>query len=113
MRTVKSRIGFVAVVGVALASVGTTWAQSDELPRPLRERISHTHADTSLTSAAGAFDTEVKLTPSDPNQRSTSRVAISGDTAFVCGEFDSVFVYRRDKGGRDNWGEVAQITASP
>ena len=47
-------------------------------------------------------------------------VAISGDTVIV-GAFDdddngtdsgSAYVYQRDEGGADNWGEVAKITAS-
>ena len=49
-----------------------------------------------------------------------SSVSISGDTAIVgayrdddnAGESGSAYVYRRDEGGLDNWGEVFKITAS-
>ena len=47
-------------------------------------------------------------------------VAISGDTAIVGALHDddngsssgSAYVYRRDQGGVDNWGQVTKITAS-
>ncbi len=48
-------------------------------------------------------------------------MAVSGDTAFVGAHGGStardnvegaVYVFRRDEGGMDNWGEVAKLTAS-
>ena len=44
-------------------------------------------------------------------------VAISGDTALVGasgegGDLDAAYVFQRDHGGADNWGEVKKLTAS-
>ena len=122
MAKVNSGIGFVGVVVVAFANVAATWAQSDELPRGLRERISRTLVDEGFPSAADAFSTEVKITASDGafNDVFGISVAISGDTAIVGARRDddngfftgSAHVYRRDQGGVDNWGQVTKITAS-
>ncbi len=94
----------------------------DELPRRLRERISRTLVDEGYRSAAAAFYTVVKITASDgaAGDFFGSSVAISGDTAIVGAYFGdgnatdsgSAYVYRRDEGGVDNWGEVTKITAS-
>jgi len=112
----------VGVVVVAFANVGTTWAQSDELPRRLRERINRTLVDEGYPSAGAAFDTEVKITASDGagSDNFGWSVAISGDTAIVGARFGdgnatdsgSAYVYRGDEGGVDNWGQVTKITAS-
>ena len=63
-----------------------------------------------------------KLTASDaqPNVQFGLSVAVSGDTAFVgapdeeAGGKDAgaVYVFQRDQGGADNWGEVAKLAAS-
>ena len=120
MASMKFGIGVVGVLVVAFANVATTWAQSDELPRRLRERISRTLVDEGFPSAAGAFDTEVKLTASDAAARGFGfSVAISDDTAIVGefvhenGEFVSgaAYVYRRSHAGGDGWSEVTKITA--
>ena len=40
-------------------------------------------------------------------------VAVSGDTAVVgAGLFNSAYVFQRDEGGQDNWGEVKILTSS-
>ncbi len=58
------------------------WAQSHELPRRLRERITRTLRDNGYPTAAAAFDTQVKLTAADPapGHRFGWSVSISGDT---------------------------------
>ncbi len=63
-----------------------------------------------------------KLTASDPEDRDLfgRSVAVSGDTAFVAARRDDgelyraghAYVYGRDEGGADNWGEVKKLTAS-
>jgi FG-GAP repeat/K319L-like, PKD domain len=66
---------------------------------------------------------EVKiLTASDaaPGDWFGFSVSISGDTALIAARFDdgvatdtgSAYVFRRDEGGLDNWGEMTQLTAS-
>ena len=112
IRKVNSGIGIVGVVVVALANLSTTWAQSDEVPRRLRERISRTLIDKGFPSAASAFDTEVKITASDGAAGDSFgwSVSISGDTAIAGaygdqdeGEWSgSACVYQRDKDGVDN-----------
>ena len=97
MRRVNSGIGLFCLVAVVLANVATTWAQSE-------------------------FATEVKITAKDgaADDEFGYSVAISGDTAIVGAYRDddngtdsgSAYVYRRDAGGPDSWGEVAKITAS-
>lgn len=122
MANVRFGIGVVGVVVVVLANAPTTCAQSDELPRRLRERISRTRGDWGFPSAASAFDAEVKITPSDGAAFDFfgTSVAISGDTAIVGSrEGDgnelfsgAVYVYGRHEGGSNNWGEITKITAS-
>ena len=101
----------------------TIWAQSDGVPRQLRERINRTLVDEGFPSAAAAFDTEVKITASDgaAGGRFGHPVAISGDTAIVgalYGDNDngvtsgSAYLYQRDESGGDHWGEVTEIHAS-
>ncbi|MEP7272785.1 MAG: HYR domain-containing protein, partial [Acidobacteriota bacterium] len=59
-----------------------------------------------------------KLTPSDPlsERFGGSSVGISTDTVVVGAKFDgfkgSAYVYERNKGGADLWGEVRKLTAS-
>ncbi|MCK4266549.1 MAG: FG-GAP repeat protein [Thermoplasmata archaeon] len=64
-----------------------------------------------------------KLTPSDGanNDNFGWSVSISGDTVVIGAFFDDVganpdqgsaYVYERDYGGPDNWGEVTKLTAS-
>ena len=68
---------------------------------------------------------ETKLTASDPvgdpNFGNFGRwVAISGDTAVVGASLNddagtnsgSAYIFRRDEGGANNWGEVKKLTAS-
>ena len=112
MAKVKSGIGVVGVVVVALANVATTWAQSDDSPRRLRERIGRTLADEWHPSAASSFQ---KITASDgtDNDHFGHSVAISGDTAIVASVGgDSAYIYQLDEGGTDDWRQVTKITAS-
>ena len=112
-------ICIIGVVVVALANVAPTWAQSDELPRRLRERISRTLVGEDFPSATAAFDAEQKITTGDGEggDRFGYHLALSGHTAVVGAWADgaqsgSAYVYERDEGGVDNWGQVRRITAS-
>ena len=63
-----------------------------------------------------------KLTASDaePDDQFGWRAAVSGDTAVVGARFEdaggseagAAYVFQRDQGGVDNWGEVKKLTAS-
>ncbi|MDX1688983.1 MAG: thrombospondin type 3 repeat-containing protein [Candidatus Promineifilaceae bacterium] len=64
-----------------------------------------------------------KLTPADgeADDRFGTSVALSGDTALVGASLDAVgenggqgsaYVFRREAGGADNWGQVAKLTAA-
>ena len=56
-----------------------------------------------------------KLTASDAQagDRFGVRVSISGDTAIVGTTFaEAAYVFQRNEGGADNWGEVKRLTAS-
>jgi len=62
-----------------------------------------------------------KLTASDAQALDEfGRVAISGDTAIVGARFEdekgffagAAYIFERDEGGADNWGEVTKLTAS-
>jgi len=123
MRKSRTAIGFIGAVVVAFANVPTISAQSDELPRRLGERINRPLVNDGFPSvAAGGFDTEKKITASDGaiGDFFGVSVAISGDTAIVGAYYDddngsnsgSAYLYRRDEGGVDNWGEVTKIIAS-
>ena len=68
---------------------------------------------------AGSWGEVKKLTASDggAGERFGHRVAVSGDIAIVgAGEGNSfaeaAYVFQRDQGGTDNWGEVKKLTAS-
>src|SRR3972149_3578358 len=74
-------------------------------------------------SAEAAVLAEVKkLTASDAQASDDFgfRVAVSGDTAVVGAMFEdaggssagAAYVFQRDQGGADNWGEVKKLTAS-
>ena len=74
-------------------------------------------------SAEAAFLAEMKkLLASDGHDwdRFGQGVAVSGDTAFVAapgwdvedGHSGAVYVFERDEGDSDNWGEVKRLTAS-
>ena len=123
MGRVNSRVSLVGVVIVALANAATAWAQSDEFPRRGRERITRSPVDDDFPSvASAAFDTEVKITPSDGAVWDLFgiSVAIDGDTALVGARFGdcngkdtgSAYFYQRDQAGVDTWVEVTKITAS-
>jgi len=66
--------------------------------------------------------TEVKLTASDAAEGNLfgTSVAVSGEVAIVGARWDddaglgsgSAYVFQRDEGGADNWGEVAKLIAS-
>ncbi len=70
---------------------------------------------------ADAFDTEVKITASDGqfDDNFGFSLSIDGDTAIVgvaCDDDNgnlsgSAYLYQRDQGGADNWGQVTKITA--
>lgn len=71
------------------------------------------------TSGSDSWGEVRKLTSSDaePNDQLGSSVAIEGDTAIVGANAESsftgaVYVFQRDVGGFDNWGEVTKLTAS-
>ncbi len=109
----------VALSGIVPAS--SAWA--DDLPRGLRASIGRSLGrDVNNPTAAAAFDTEKKITASDAAAVDFfgTSVAISGDTVIVGARFEDVpgsssgsaYVYRRDEGGVDNWGEVMKLTAS-
>jgi hypothetical protein len=69
-----------------------------------------------------AWDQVAKLTASDGSDADQFgiSVAVSGDTALVGAWFDddagpqcgSAYVFQRDQGGADNWGQVAKLTAA-
>ena len=113
----------VAATGVILLGLVPVegLAQTIELPRRLRERISRTLVDEGFPAPASAFDTEVKITASDGAEWDWfgHSVAISGDTVIVGGFGDddngfnsgSAYLYQRDEGGPDNWGQVTNSTA--
>ena len=74
-------------------------------------------------SAEAALLSEVKkLLASDgqPSDQFGESVAVSGDTAVVGAffeggagfEFGAAYVFQRNKGGTENWGEVKKLTAS-
>ena len=96
--------------------------RSDDLPQRLRQSIRRSLINDKNPTAAGAFDTEVKITATDAAAFDSygQSVAISGDTAIVGARrngdngFDSgsAYVYWRNEGGVDNWGHVTKITAS-
>ncbi len=101
--------GDTAVVGADLEDAGGAWAgaayvfQRDE-------------------GGAGNWGEVVKLTASDAQASDLfgGSVAVSGDTAVVgaCCEdagglsAGAAYVFQRDEGGADNWGEVKKLTAS-
>ncbi len=68
------------------------------------------------------WDQVTKLTASDPeaNDRFGASVAVSGDTAVVGAFSDdaqgtdagAAYVFHRNEGGEDNWGQVTKLTAS-
>ena len=73
--------------------------------------------------AEAAFLSEVKkLLASDPESDDTfgGRVAVSGDTAVVGAhgggaggpDIGRAYIFERDEGGADNWGEVRQLATS-
>ncbi len=72
--------------------------------------------------AQGQFDLETKITASDAAEfdQFGHSVAISGDTAIVgallnddAGENSGlVYIFDRNQGGADNWGQVLKLTAS-
>ena len=64
----------------------------------------------------GVFDVKVKLTASDTaaHDQFGFSVSISGDTAIVGtqSDFRPAYIFQRDQGGADNWGEVKKLIAS-
>ena len=69
-------------------------------------------------SAEAVLLSEIKKLPSsqtDPFDRFGFSVAVSGDIAVVGAPWESsgaAYVYERNAGGADNWGEVKKLTAS-
>ena len=112
----------IAVVGAAYED-GDAWAPEDIAPR-LPEQVDTGAAYVFLRDAGGTnnWGEVTKLTASDalPKDHFGWSVAVSGDTAVVgapFGETDSqasgpVYVFQRDAGGTDNWGQVNKLTAS-
>ncbi len=90
------------------------------------------HVDDSLQGSAYIFERNqggvdtwgqvAKLTASDGvgGDQFGYSIALSGDTALVGAYLDddggsasgSAYIFERDQGGADNWGEVAKLTAS-
>ncbi|MCH8008342.1 MAG: FG-GAP repeat protein [Chloroflexi bacterium] len=74
------------------------------------------------TAQAASFDEVRKLAASDvkANDKFGSQVAVNGDTAIVGASGDdsggissgAAYVFERNEGGADNWGEVKKLTAS-
>ena len=65
-----------------------------------------------LPAEAALLSEVKKLTASDAQAgNGFSSVAVSGDTA-VAGADGAAYVFQRDQGGADNWGEVTKLTAS-
>ncbi len=74
------------------------------------------------TAQAASFNEVKKLTASDAQAEDSFgvSVAISGDTAVVAARFEdteginagAAYVYQRDQGGADSWGEVTKLVAS-
>lgn len=89
---------------------------------PYIHRDVHNQARWSNELGTGFFNNEVKLTASDAaiEDRFGFAVSISGDTALVGVPDDddagagsgSTYVYQRNAGGADNWGEVKKLIAS-
>lgn len=63
MAELNSRTVFVGVVIVVFATVATTWAQSDELPRRLRGRISRVLVDDNSSEARMVEVVKVQSSP--------------------------------------------------
>ncbi len=108
--------------GFSGAGVATSW---DALPAGLRRAAQTTVDDQDAAfppAAASLFDTEVKLTASDgaADDYFAYTVSIDGDVAIVGAPYDddiatssgSAYIFQRDEGGADNWGEVAKLTPS-
>ena len=74
------------------------------------------------TTQATTYNEIKKLTASDAEAGDLfgGRVAVSGDTAAVGARFEdaggedagAAYIFQRDEGGADNWGEVTKLTAS-
>ncbi len=74
------------------------------------------------SSAAASLNETKKLTASDAqaDDQFGVSVAVSGDTAVVAARFanaggtnaGAAYVFERDQGSQDNWGEVTKLTAS-
>ena len=67
--------------------------------------------------AAGAWTETAQLLPSAPGPSFGDSLALHGDVAvvgdtFAGSNFGAAFVFERDAGGPDAWGEVAQLLAS-
>ena len=75
-----------------------------------------------VSTEAAPTDEVKKLTASDAqaDDQFGGSVAVSGDTAVVGAEYEdgvgnsrgAAYVFERDQGGADNWGEVTKLTAS-
>ena len=66
-------------------------------------------------ASAASFDEVAKLTPSDgaASDNFGTSVSSSGDTVVVGTALaESAYVFERDNGGADNWGQVKNLTAS-
>ncbi len=76
------------------------------------------HIQAHLLSS-GAWEQITKITAADGAENDTFgyAVSISGDTAVVGANYDgdnagAVYIFDRDAGGEDNWGQIAKLTAS-
>jgi len=97
-------IGFAPCEQAVLSVVGTTATTTPPIVIP-----------PPVVVPPGLCDEIKKLVASDGVNGDTfgKRAAISGDFTII-GTFDteSAYLFGRDKGGTDNWGEVIELTAS-
>ena len=98
----------------AVANTDTALAQAADVTPGLRDAIQETLGREAFAPAVEA----AKLTASDAaaGDEFGYSVAISGDTALVGSHYDdtpgSAYIFQRDQGGADNWGQLKKLTAS-
>ncbi len=106
--------GMLPMPEMALASDG----RGDQMTPGLRDAIQEALGPEALAPAIEA----AKLTASDAaaSDKFGWSVAINGDTALVGAQYNdsggsnsgSAYIFQRDQGGADNWGQVKKLTAS-
>ena len=117
--------GDTAIVGAMLADIGGGGGSSDassagEPPTPTPDPVGGDAGAAYIfqrsQGGAGNWGQVKKLTPSTVEvlARFGFSVAISGDIAVVGtgSGFGTAYVFQRDQGGADNWGEVKKLLGS-